>query len=247
MTTNKVVEDARKNNWIDIIINVVKAAQSVGIDNIIIEPESIRAIDDSKTVVLFQDKNVPTLSIGRLGMGRIHLFMNRYNIVMGGENPRFKAITDKHGQDVGYVTSIIMENDNTVVEYRCQNPDTIQAPKKINDTSKFRMSLPRKSAKLIKSAQGAMGSELITFTSDGNGVFYTILDINGDEFKHRFSDSAMNLNDSDSAAHFSHKYPVKVITAALAGNEEAYVFDIGEKGIITTEINRLNVLILPQV
>jgi len=44
---------------ISFIENVVKTGQSIGIDNIIIEPEMVRAIDDARTVVLYQNADVP--------------------------------------------------------------------------------------------------------------------------------------------------------------------------------------------
>jgi len=48
------------------ILNVVETAKLVGIDSVIIEPNTVRAIDDNHTVVLFQDKDVPRCPLDRL-------------------------------------------------------------------------------------------------------------------------------------------------------------------------------------
>jgi hypothetical protein len=232
-----------KDNWIDIVVNIVKTAQVVDIDNIIIEPDNIRAIDDAKTVVLFQNEDVPSLSVGSLGMNRIGTFMQRYNIIKSQNNPEFQAIRD---EDKGYVRSIVMKSDNTKVEYRCANPDTIQAPRKINDVPKYRLRIPSSSGSLMKNAQAAMSSEIVEISSDEDGVFFRCLDINNDEFKHKISDMAIDIEDEDADVAFSHKYPLKNILATMDSHSDS-MFEVGEKGIITTFINGLNILILPQV
>lgn len=239
----EIIKMIKKNdNWIDVIVNVVKTAQSVGIDNIIIEPECIRAIDDAKTVVLFQNKEVPQLSIGLIGMNRVGTFMQRYSIISEQENPTFKVEID---ESKGYVRSIVMSSKDTKVEYRCANPDTIQAPKKINDNSMFRILIPRTSGIMMKQAQTAMNSEIVEITSNNNEAFYKIIDINNDDFKHTLPEKAVTI-DEETPAEFSYKYPLKNILAVIDTKVDT-MFEIGEKGIITTSVNGLNILILPQV
>lgn len=239
-----------ENSWIDIIVRVLKTAEKVGIDNVIIEPNVIRAINDAKTVVLFQNENVPQLSVGSIGINRIGTFMQRYNIIVSRENPHFEADVN---EEKGFVRSIDMSSDDIVssddidITYRCANPDTIQAPKKINDVPVYQFIIPGRTSSIMKQAQAAMGSETVEITSDGDSVSYKIVDINNDNFNHIFPGKVVNIDDEEeTSTSFSYKYPVKNILSVIDSDIDT-MFEIGEKGIITTVVNGLNVLILPQV
>lgn len=232
-----------EHNWISIVKMIVETAQSVGIDNVIIEPDCIRAIDDAKTVVLFQNEDVPQISVGSIGMNRIGIFMQRYNTISNQPNPTFTSIIDEKN---GYVRSIVMKSDNLEMVYRCANPDTIQAPRKINDTPFYRILIPSSSGSLLKQLPGAMNSEIVEITSKKKGVIFKLIDINNDHCIYDLPEKAVNIEDEDASALFSYKYPVKNILSVIDSNADT-MFEIGEKGIITASVNRLNVLILPQV
>jgi hypothetical protein len=234
---------SKNDNWINIIVNAVKTAQSVGIDSIIIEPDWIRGCNEAKTVVIFQNEDVPSLSVGSIGMSRIGTFMQRYNIISNQDNPTFKADVDSNK---GYVRSIVMSSSDTKIEYRCANPETIQAPKKIFDTTKYRVLIPINSGAIMKQAQAAMNSEIVEIASDKTGTFFKILDINNDDFKHILPEDAVTIDDDDAPAKFAHKYALKNVLDIIDPAVDT-MFEIGERGVITTSVNGLNVLILPKV
>lgn len=223
------------------ILNVVKTARLVGIDNIIIEHELVRAMDDSNSVVLFQNENVPDLPFGSIGLTRIDTFMARYDIAKTQENFSIEA-TVNDGDE--FTRSLVMKGKGTKIDYRCANPSNIKAPRQVNDTLKFRVPLTADAVLLLQKGQAAMGAENVSIISN-DGVSFELVDVNNDVFKHTFAEDAEALTDDDNTK-FAHRYPAKILLALFKNNPEGS-FSIGAKGIMSFPVNGLTVFVLPQV
>ena len=228
---------------IDYFENVVKTAQSVNIDNVIVEPGSVRAIDDDRTVVLYQNENVPVLPFGSIGLNRIGIFLSRLDLVKDRAGYEIEVVAAQL-EESDWAKSLIMMSEDTKVEYLCANPDAIQAPKQINDTIIYQIQLNAEAVNLLQKGYAAMGSETVEVASD-NGVSFNLMDVNDDVFTHKFGDEAVLLEDSATPT-FSHRYPVKTLLAIFKQNPDG-VFEIGAKGILRITVNGLDIYVLPQV
>jgi len=226
---------------IDFIETVVKTGQSVNIDNVIIEPDMVRAIDDARTVVLYQDTNVPAMPFGSIGLNRISVLLSRLEIAKSQDNFTVDVIVDS---DDEYARSVTMKGTGTKIDYRCANPTTIQAPRQINDNLVYRIQLNAEAVSLMQKGQVAMGSETVTIMSD-DGVSFELTDVNSDAFNHKFAPD-VDLLDADASSKFSHRYPVKTLLALFKQNPDG-CFEIGEKGILSISVNGLSIYVLPQV
>ncbi len=226
---------------IDFIETVVKTGQSVNIDNVIIEPNMVRAIDDARTVVLYQNKNVPDMPFGSIGLNRINVLLSRLEIAKTQDNFTVDVVAS---DDDDYARAITMKGTGTKIDYRCANPTTIQAPRQINDNLVYRVQLNAEAVSLLQKGQVAMGSETVTIMSD-DGVSFELTDVNSDAFKHTFAPD-VDLLDEDASPTFTHRYPVKTLLALFKQNPDGY-FEIGEKGILSISVNGLNIYVLPQV
>lgn len=231
------------NEALDYILNVVKTAQLLGIESVIIEPGKVRGLDDSKRVVLHQDKNVPQLSFNSIGLNRISTFISRIDIARSSlcENTSFEAIVE----DI-YVRAIQMKGKGIKIDYRCANPTTIQAPKEIKDILKYQFQIPTDAVMLMVKGKTAMQADIVTFLCNENGVSFELADINSDVLSHLFADRVTHLT-ADTNAKFAHRYPLDLILTILKGNQGDKVLEIGQKGILKTTVNNLGVYILPQV
>lgn len=229
-------------NTIIYIQKVIKTAQLVGIDNVIIEPDHVRAIDDDKTVVLFQDENIPNLDIGSIGLNRISVFQSRLDIAKVQDNFSVDAVTD---DEKGFVRSLTMKAKGTKIEYRCANPSTIQAPRQINDVLKYKVPLTAEAVMMLQKGQAAMDAKTVTVVSNKDGVSFEIVDINNDIFSYTFSENVETLTD-DSDINFANRYPIKTLIALFKQNPDGY-FQIGQKGIMNVTVQGLNLFVLPQV
>lgn len=224
------------------ITNVVDTAKMVGIDDVIIEPGKVRAIDENKTVVLFQENDVPDMSFNSIGLNRINIFLSRLDVARTQPNFEVSATTDEHSE---FVRALTMKAKGVKVEYRCANPKTIAAPKKINDTLVCKINLTADAVYLLQKGLTAMGGEVITVVSDERGVTFKITDINNDEFTHTFTDHVEVLGEHADVT-FTYNYPAKILLSLFRTNPEGY-FSIGQKGMLNIVVNNLNIFVLPQV
>jgi hypothetical protein len=233
------------SDLIEFIENVVKTGQSVNIENAIIDAETgaVRGIDEDRTVVMFHNENVPDFPVGSIGLNRVGVFLSRLSIVKDREGFDVDAEVVTLN-DIEYVKALHMKSADTKVGYRCANPDTIKAPKQINDTIVYRVQLNAEAVNVLQKGYSAMGTETVT-VHGGDGVAFELEDISEDKFRHVFAPDSVHLGDTATGA-FSHKYPVKTLLALFKQNPDG-VFEIGEKGILRIDVNGLNIYVLPQV
>ena len=230
--------DAETIGYLQLVVNT---AQLVGIDNIIIEEGMVRAIDENKTVVIYQNENVPTPVFGAVGLNRIGVFTSRFDIIKTRDDANIEVTVD---EERGFARSLIMRSKGIKVDYRCANPASIQAPRQINDQMKFQVPLSGEAVMLLQKGQGAMGAETVSVISNDDGVAFELADINNDVFSHVFADEAKCLDGGKPI--FAHRYPVKTLLAMFKTNAEGD-FYIGGKGMLKFMVNGLDVYVIPQV
>ena len=233
------------SDLIEFIEKVIKTGKLANIESVIIDADSgtVRGIDEDRSVVLFHNENVPSFPVGLVGINRVGLFLSRVDIVKNRDGFDVDAeIVEMDG--VEYVKALHMKSADTKVDYRCANPDTIKAPKQINDTIIYRVQLNAEAVSVLQKGVAAMGTDTVSVVG-GDGVAFELQDISEDVFRHVFAPDSVQLGE-DTTGAFSHKYPVKTLLALFGQNPDGF-FEIGEKGILRIAVNDLNLYVLPQV
>jgi hypothetical protein len=226
---------------ISYIQTVVKTAKLVNIDNVIIEPGMVRAYDQENGVIILQDKDVPEMPFGSIGMTRLDIFVSRYDLLRTQDKFSIEVDID---EDAKCVRGIIMKAKGTKIDYRCMKPQNIKAPRQVNDTLKHRVKLNGDSVVLLNKAVAAMSSpEFVTLISN-DGVSLELSDINNDKFNHTFMEKVETLT-PDASGKFAHRYFVKTLLPLLKQDSNGH-FDVGAKGILAFYVNNLTVHVLPQ-
>ncbi len=230
---------------IGFIENVVKTGQSVNIEHVLIDAKAgtIRGIDEGRTVVMFHDSGVPEIPGGSVGLTRNSTFLSRLGIVSGREGFKVDVVSVTL-DDEKFVKALQMKSADTKIDFRCSNPDTVKAPKQINDTLIYRIQLNAEAVSVLQQGYAAMGSETVSIIG-GEDVVFELEDINEDKFTHTFASEVTALGDTIGGA-FSHKYPVKTLLSLFKQNPDGD-FAIGEKGILCITVNGLDLYVLPQV
>ncbi len=233
-----------EEDLIKYIETVVKTGLSINIENIIIEPDAVRAIDEDRTVVLYQNENVPKLPFGSIGLSRTNSFVSRLDLVKSRDGFVVDAESGsgEHGE---YAVVVKMKSSDTKITYRCADPDIIQAPKKINDVIIYQVQLNAEAVSMLQRGAAAMEANTVTITGNDEGVSFEFSDVTNDTFCHTFTSEVTRL-ESDTNTDFTHNYPVKTILALFKQNPDG-IFEIGSKGILRIAVNDLNVYVLPQV
>lgn len=223
------------------IKNAVKTAQLVNIENLIIEPNAIRGVDEDRTVVLFHEKDIPSVPFGSLGIARLGVFLSRLDIVQSQELFDVDASGD---EKEGWIKNLTMKSAGTKIDYRCTKPDSIQAPKRIHDVMRARVQLTNDAVSILQKGQAAMSADEVSIISNTGGVSFELIDVTSDVFKHVFADAALPLT-PDAVTSFAYRYPLKTILALFKKEPDGH-FDIGQKGILRVNINGLDVYVLPR-
>ena len=220
---------------LNFIKNVVETGQMVGIDNVIIEANKVRAINDEKSVVLFQEENVPDMNFN-VGLNRVAVFLNRLEVARTQENFAVEVKTDDSAE---FARSFTMTGKGFKVDYRCANPKTIAAPKKVNDEMLHEIELTPQAVYMLQKGQTAMGADVVSLICNGEGITFEFVDGNDDKFSHKFTSEG-------SSETFTYKYPIKILLPLFKHDAENKI-RIGRKGMLNVVVNNLNIFVLPQV
>lgn len=229
------------NESLSYIKNVVDTAQMIGIDGVVIEPGKVRAMHEDKTVVMFQDENVPEMPFTAVGLNRLSVFAARLDVAKTMD--KF-AIDVKTNDNSEFARSFTMTGKGFKVDYRCANPKTIIAPQKINDEMIYKIELTPEAVYLLQRGQTAMGADVVSLICNSDGVTFELQDVNSDKFSHTFTDEVEKMDGADDS--FTYKYPIKVLLPLFKENAEN-VFEIGKKGMLRITVNNITLFILPQV
>lgn len=224
---------------LDYITKVVAVAKSLKIEDIIIEPGKVRAIDTDRNVFILHTDDVPDMLFGSIGLSRLDTFLARLNIAKTLDNCSYEANTINDNDP--YVKNIIIKAKGFKVDFRCANPTTIQAPKAYKKDVKYEFTiLPSINDMMVKGAS-AMKSDEVIFNCKQGELFMEFEDINGDNMSYLISDDVVGDD-----LNFKYKYPLKLITTFIKQDKQSLVFEVSNKGILTTKIQGFDTFLFPR-
>ena len=224
------------------IENVIHTAALVGIDNIIIEPDRVRAMDENQTVVILEEDGIPAFDFSSIGLNRIGVLSSRLNIAKSRDNFGIEAVMDDNNE---FVRSLNMTGKGTKIDFRCANPTHIKAPKQIKDEAIARVPINDEVVDLMQKGIAAMGAEYVKLISNTE-VTFEFVDVNNDVFSHVIADQADPVN-SSTTTKFAHKYPAKTLLSLFKNNPKGYFEVGGTKGMLSIKVNNLTFYVLPKV
>lgn len=232
---------------VEYLKKVLKTAQVLKFDNIVIEKEVVRGWNEDRTAVI-ADTNVPELPFNGIGIGGVGKLLNRMGLV--------DNFTADYEMVNNFVMSLELKAKGMSVKYRCANPNAIKTPRKLKDSNRmwsFEM-CPETIAQLTK-AQAAMGAEMINIKSD-DGVCTAILtDPNRDTYMQAFNGYVDNVSGMEDAMSFDFHYNMATFLTILKhadkqknieGPEGSLKLTIGQGGTLESCLNSINVSVAPQ-
>ena len=225
------------------IQHVVDVATLVGIDEVIIEPNHIRAVDENRTVVINHTENVPTFEFGSIGLNRLSTFKSRLSIAASQKD--FEVITKTRDDDS--VMSLTFKGKGTKIDYLCGRPSTIKAPRAINETFISEFTLNSDALSMMLKGQSAMGgADVVSFSYEDGIIRLEIVDpINKDVFNYVMEGTELTMLD-ESVSSFTQKYPIKTLLA-MGKEENNMRVQIGRKGLLKALVNKITLYVIPKV
>lgn len=250
------------NEQLRFLQNAVTTAKQLNIDNLIIEPGKLRAMDENQTIVLYLDSDVPSFDFGSIGFNRLPAFTSRFEIIRSTSGFMLEATTitgedntigydkvdikDKKSKQPMWVKVLTMTGLNTSIEYRCANPGLIKAPKVRTDVDKYELSFDETALSIIQKGKMAMKSEVVTISSNSKGVQIILTDENTDTLKYKFAKDVYDLvEEEQTTPTFSYNYDITNIITIFKQQTENVTFKITQRGFLAYIINDINVYVAP--
>lgn len=223
------------------IQGVIRTAGLVKIDNIVINPTKIWAVDSDRTVVISHEKDIPAMSFGAICINRINIFSDRLEIAKSVDNFSVEVVLGNTSAQEPFARSLIMKGKGIKIDYRCANPQTIRVPTAFHDHAVYRVKITPEAIALILKGQSAMSTDEVTFVGTDDGVSFEMSDINSDTLAYHFADDIETIGDNVST--FKHRYPSKTLHTLFKANTDGY-FQITSKGMMKIIVNNLDVYVL---
>lgn len=229
---------------IDYILKVIKTAELVKINNIIIEPGRVRAIDDNKRAIIFHDKDIPDMEFGAIGLNRIDVFSSRFDLARSMTNLDVTASVEETEAGT-FARSLQMKGKGIKIEYRCANPRTINAPKTFgNDGLFYKAHMTAEALQIMQKGQTAMSATEVTFVGTPEGLMLEMSDINSDVLSYQISSELVHVTSGKQDANFRHRHDIKLLLPLFRQNPESS-FYFTTRGLIRTTVNGLDVNLMP--
>ena len=229
--------------YIEKAVNVAKIA---GIDNLIIETDRVRAMDEDATIFICHNEDVPDLPFGAMGMTRIGVFSSRLDIASSMGDVSVIASIDESNPQSTFVRALQLKGKGVKVDYRCANPTTLKAPKQVADPKCYSAVMSAAAVQMMVKGQSAMAADDVTFIGSMDGVQLEIKDNNSDALTYQVDDMVTIENaEIAKSPDFFFRYPIKTITALFKQNQDGR-FYITSKGIAVISVDDLTVYVMPR-
>jgi hypothetical protein len=246
-----------KPDEITTIRQMLMVAEQFDISTVIFEPGKVRAMNDDKTVVIYQTNNIPLFSFGNLGVNRLDL-LQRLNTVIGTSR-QYTVTVDTTGNDssIGFsasapgdvpmwVKSITAKTDKITVSYRCTNPALITVPKSRADEHLYKLRFTPDAYTYTTKGKAAMKCKVVEIAFDGNEVLMRMVDVSSDVFKYKLDETIESIDGSDiTQAKFSFKYSIDHVLKIFK-TDQSQQFHITTKGFLAAVYNGVEVFLSPQ-
>jgi len=222
------------------ISQAAKTAHQLGITSLIIEPGTVRGIDDARTVLLIHNEDVPNMPFGTICLNRISTFVERANMAL---SPSSVTEVMETGGSTPFAQTVTFKSGRTKIEFRCANPAVCKIPRQIVGEPAVVIESWPDLHKMLTSGKTAMACKDVCFYLNKGQLSVLMKDINSDELKID-SDVDISYCPGFHNHQFTHTYSLAAVLSVLKLNHTGK-FAVNSRGFLTMPVNGLNAHILP--
>lgn len=230
---------------VNFIKKVLKTAQVLKFDDIVITKDMVRGCNAVRTAVIV-DTNVPSIPFDGIGIAGVGKLLTRMNLM------------DSYTAEVELVNSFVMnlelKTKGLSIKHRCANPNAIKSPKQLRDVDGWTMELsPDTVAQLTKGA-AAMGAENATFKCVDDDCSLILVDSDRNTYTQDFNGYVESLFGHEDTSTFTFHYNLATLLtvlkccdkpAKIEGPEGSLKVVIGQGGSLVATLNDIKVSVAP--
>lgn len=226
--------------------SILQLCSSVGIDSILIDEESVRGVNEEKSCVIISKDNIPTLNGNKIGLSRIGVLLARINLLKSDSNAYIEATKNEKSE----ITQLDIIATGAKVQFRCTSTVLIKAPKSVNDSPHWLITVPENQIDLLVNGVRTMGAKKILLTKNGSKCNIECADVSQDTFSISLNTDVKWVCEDPNTeeTNFVYYYPTDVLLPVikqLSGKD--IELTIGENGTLTTKINSHPITIISQI
>jgi len=223
------------------ISNILATASVGNIESLVIEDGIVRGVNAERTFVIISDQNVPKLP-QKMGLSRLGSLKQRLDLFTDG------AIIDAKETERGEIGSLDISAGRNKVQFRCTSTALIKAPKSINDTPAYSISITREELKLLLNAIKIMGGKTLTLIIKKDGTAQiTMSDVTNDRFDSVLETPVEVLTEGgDTVVHYYHAEVFHSVTRTISDSDVISLV-VGAAGTISAEVNGHLVVMMPKI
>ena len=219
---------------------VLNLCQIGGVDAIIFEDGKVRGMNDERSFVIISDLDIPKLP-AKMGVTRLNSLKQRLDM-FNGTRPDI----DAQENDRGEIAVLNISAGKSKVQFRCTSTSLIKAPKVINDTEMYNITISKEELKVILNAVKVMNSKTLQVTIRKSGeVSVGLSDDANDIFNIDLEHKAETL-ETESAVYY---YFAEIFSSVMRHNlnNDLTSAAIGEMGTIRTQLHGHQVILMPKI
>lgn len=147
-------------------------------------------------------------------------------------------------QDKLSVASFEFKGSKFNMKFAAGSERAVRSPKSLKDMVIARFQMETDAINTLNRATKAMVGDFVTFVCDGEEVSFEIKTASKDIFTYTFTDRVSAVDGDEPS--FACSYPVKALISIVKNSDDNW-FNIGERGILNTQIQQINVHLIPRV
>ena len=200
-----------------------------------------RAVNEDRTIAFISDQNIPKLP-QKIGLSRVSGLRQKIAVFDPLPDVAFSIVESSRGE----ISSLEISSGRNKASYRCTSTSLIKAPKSINDTYQFIVTMLNDEFRFIQNGIKMMGSKRVQLIIKKNGeVSFIAVDSANDSFTAVLNTSVESTQSEYDTSVFY--YRADALLPVLKTMINPIVFSVGLGGVICAEINGHAVFIMPVV
>lgn len=208
---------------------------------IIDENGNARAVNDDRTVAFISDQNIPKLP-QKIGLSNVAGLRQKIALFETLSDVSFSVNESSRGE----IGSLEIAAGRNKVSYRCTSTTLIKAPKTINDTYQFIVSLSNDEFKFIQNGVKMMGSKRVQLIIKKSGeVSFVAVDSANDNFT-----AVLNTPVESTESEFDTSvfyYRTDALFPVLKSLSGEVAFSVGIGGVVCAELSGHTMYVMPAV
>lgn len=226
------------------LTGLLRSCAALGIENILIEEGFARGVNEDKSCVFISDQNIPSFGANKIGLSRLGVLLSRLNLMANVKDSGVDAKETAKSE----ISHLEIAGGRSKMQYRCAAPSLVKAPKSVNDTPTWMVTIKQEELELLVNSIKLMGAKRVVLILQDSQIRVECSDTNNDIFSSTLETPPIQVDpDVTLDNSFVHYYPADVLLSVFKQNSGDIEMVVGELGTLSMTASGHPVTVIAQV